>query len=167
MVICDAKIIDGKICGVEKSVKEQTFVSENEFIALTEELKDYLIYVEGSEYSSYDNSDDDRADCYSSKYPFGRYYEIAPSENSKYLLRIDGKIRGVVFFVGKGYNDVYYEPFLFDDSIKNSIRLGYSASHSSNYTYIEKVSLVKRGSNGAPEKANKISFRLHETSTFN
>lgn len=164
MVVCKAKIVDGVVAGVKNSVKHPEHITEKEFSVLEEELNDYLLYVEGTEESSYDNSDDDRAGCYSSRSPYGRYYEIKPRENSKHLLYIDGKIVGVVFYVSRGYSEVEYYPFLFDNSIKNSIMLGYSASHSSDYTYIEKVSLVKRGENGAPETARTISFHQSKTS---
>lgn len=165
MVICEAKIIDGKICEVEKSIKNPTSVSNEKFEKLVEGLDNYFLYVEGVEESGYDNSDDDRAGCSRSRWPFRYYYEIEPRENSKHLLVIDGKVAGVVFFIRKGYSDVYYKPFLFDNSITNSIRLGYSASHSSNFTYIEKVSLVKKGENGLPETGKTISFILSESST--
>ena len=45
---------------------------------------------------------------------------------------VDGKIVGVVFVVTSG-NNKYTRAFSFDGSIAQSMRLGYSASHSSNY----------------------------------
>ena len=141
MIICDGKIIDGVITGIKNSIKNPTNISEKEFLELISDLKDCLLYVEGTETSSYDDSDDDRAGSYWSQSSFGHYYEIGLRENSKHLLRIDGKIRGVVFY-----------------SIKNSMSLGYTASHSSDYTVVEKVSLVKRGEGNAPESAKVIDF---------
>lgn len=163
VVICDGTIIDGKIVGVKKSMNAPTFITEEEFLALTTELKDYLLYVEGVNTRSYDNSDDERASCSSSEYKFGHYYEIAPRENSQYLLRIDGKIRGVVFRVTYGQYDISYYPFLFDNGITNSFRMGYSASHSSEFTYVKRVSLVKRGEGNAPQTARNIDFRQNGT----
>lgn len=158
VTICDGKIIDGAITGVKKSIKHPSPISKEEFLKLTEEFKDYLLYVEGTKTSSYDNSDDERAECSSHDTPFGRFYELSPMENSEHLLRIDGKIKGVVFFIKSGSDKFEYRPFLFDNSIKNTARLGYSASHSSSFTYIEKVSLVKKGENGVPETAKTINF---------
>ena len=158
MIICDGKIIDGVITGIKKSVKNPTDMSEAEFLELISDLKDCLLYVEGSETSSYDDSDDDRAGSYWSQSAFGHYYEIGLRENSKHLLRIDGQIRGVVFYIRSGYNDVTYEPFLFDNSIKNSMTLGYTASHSSDYVTVKKVSLVRRGEGNVPESAKVIDF---------
>ena len=160
--ICDGKIIDGELVDLEKCAQKPTLISEEELEALVEEFKDYYVYVEGTETSSYDNSDDERVEDSSSEWSFGHFYELAPLENSKHLLRIDGKIRGVVFFVrnSKSYHDEYfYEAFLFDNSIKNVLSMGYSASHSSQYTYVEKVSLVRRDDPRAPKSARPINLR--------
>lgn len=163
--VCDGKIIDGTITGIKKSVKDPNTISEEDFNAFCEQIKDCLLYIEGVEESSYDNSDDDRAGCYRSRYPFGYYYELDPLADSRHLLRIDGEIRGVVFHVTRGYHDVDYYAFLFDGSIQQEICLGYSASHSSNFIYIQKVSLVKKGENGAPNSARSISFKKSRSDT--
>ena len=60
------------------------------------------------------------------------YREINPRKNAESLLMVDGKIVGVVFVVTSG-NNKYTRAFSFDVSIAQSMRLGYSASHSSNY----------------------------------
>ncbi len=159
-------VCNGEINGNTINVKKKPgVISEDTLKRVTEELKDKLLYIEGTEESRYDNSDDDRAGCYTSRHPFGYYCEIDPQNNSKHLLQIDGEIKGIVFFVTKGYYDVDYHPFLFDGSIQSGVTLGYSASHSSNYIYIEKATLVKRGENGAPENGRKISFQQSKTST--
>ena len=162
MIICEGKIIDGVLTGIKESVKNPTNINEAEFSELVAELEDCLLLVEGEETSTYDDSDDDRAGCYWSQSSFKHYYEIGLRENSKHLLRIDGKIRGVVFFVRSGYSDVTYKPFLFDNSIENSMNLGHSASHSSDYTNVKKVSLVKKGEGNAPQSAKVIDFSQSE-----
>jgi len=154
MKVLDGKIIDGKI-----KIGKLGAISNEDFKAVVERLKGYLLYVEGVEKSSYDNSDDDRGGCSSSRWPFGYYCEIDPENNSEHLLRIDGEIKGVVFYVSKGYNEFDYYPFLFDGSIQHGFSTGYSASHSSNYIDIDKVSLVKRGEKGAPEEGKRLNFR--------
>jgi len=160
MFVCDGKIIDNRI----KIINEKGIISEKELKVVAQELKDYLLYVEGINMSSYDNSDDERASCHSSKYPFGHHYELNVIENSQYLLRIDGKIVGVVFRVNTDYYKYELEGFLFDNSVKNYVSMGYSASHSSSYTDIEKVSLVRRGVNGAPSEGRRINFIQHKMS---
>ncbi|MBQ8689289.1 MAG: hypothetical protein IJ515_02880 [Clostridia bacterium] len=164
IIVCDGKISENRVI-ISKN-KHEGIISAEDFKAVVEELKDSLIYVEGVEESSYDNSDDDRAGCYSSRWPFGYYCEIDPENNSEHLLRIDGKIVGIVFFVRQGYGrDVDFYPFLFDDSIQNQMRTGYGASHSSDYIYVNKVTLVKRGENGAPESGRRIYFSKGKSDT--
>ena len=155
-----------KLCSVVTRDRiSYTSITTEEFAKLVEELKDYLIYVEGEESYSYDNSDDDRASSYSSSHKFGYYRELNPKENSEHLIFKNGKIQGVVFTVSQGYNNYEYYQFLFDGSVKQSFRLGYSASHSSQFIYVEKVSLVKRGKSGAPTEGNKIYFRCSSMDT--
>lgn len=160
--VCDGKFENGELVGVKESAKDPIGISEEKFERLTAFLKDYYLYVEGSHTSSYDNSDDERASSYSSDSKFGYYYEINPKKNSKYLLRINEEIKGVVFFVKNNRGDFTYYPYLFDGSIRHTIRLGYSASHSSSYTYIEKISLVKKDDPNAPKEAREISFQQSE-----
>ena len=163
--ICDGEMVDGKLVDLKKCAEDPIGVAEAKFERLTAFLEEHYLYVEGSTYSSYDNSDDERASCSSHESKFGRYYEIDPKSNSKYLLRlggIDGEIKGVVFHVKDNRGDVSYYPYLFDGSIKHTIRLGYSASHSSSYTYVEKVSLVKKDAPNAPKSASTIRFNQSE-----
>lgn len=161
VIICDGEIIDGEIVGVKKSVKNPTYISAEEFEMLIAEFKDCLFHVQGDGSSSYDDSDDERVECVSRHYGFSRYFEMDLWEDSQYLLRIDGKIRGVVFHITSGSN-VEYHPFLFDNSIKKTLRMGYSASHSSCFTYIERVSVVKKGENGAPDEGGNLRFAQNE-----
>ncbi len=151
--VSDGSVVDGKI--VIK--KKLSVISKEELDAICEELRDYLLFIEGVEESSYDDSDDDRAGTYWDRIPFARYYEIVPEKNSDALLRIDGKIVGFVFTVEDG-REVDKYPFLFDGSIEHYIIMGYSASHSSDYTYIKKAKLVKRGIDGTPEEARRLNF---------
>ena len=163
--VCIGKIIDGAITGIKKSVKNGDTIPYEEFSPAAELLRGSLLYVEGHEESRYDNSDDDRAGSYSSRYPFGYYCEIDPIKDSEHLLFIDGKLRGIVFFVSRDRYETDYAPFLFDGSISGWMSLGYGASHSSNYIYVERVSLVKRGEGNAPERGRSISFWQSKMST--
>ena len=131
------------------------------FEATCKELEPYLLSLEEISISSYDDSDDERVTPSSRRTVRCTYREINPRENAEYLLMIDGKIVGVVFVVRNG-NAEYTRAFSFDGSIVQSMRLGYSASHSSNFTYVDQVSLVKRGENGAPETASEARFDQHE-----
>lgn len=161
VAICDGKIIGSELVGVKESAKYPTIISAEAFEALIADLKDCLLYIQGEKTSSYDNSDDDRVESSSHSWSFGHYFEIEPWENSKHLLRINGKIRGVVFHISSG-SEVSYYAFLFDNSIKRTLRMGYSASHSSSYTYVEQVSLVKRGKKGAPETGSYLRYEQNE-----
>ena len=54
--------------------------------------------------------------------------------------------------------------FFFDGRQYQSLTLGYSASHSSCYSNIYKITLVKKGENGAPEEGGYINFSPYEKS---
>ncbi len=131
---------------------------------VAKELEGYLLKIEGSDSYSYDNSDDDRAGSYSSTTPFTTYKEINALENSKALIFVNKELKGVMFSVKSGSKYYYYRYYL-DGSIKSTIRIGYSASHSSSFIYIEKVTLVKKGENGAPTEASAVKFDLIESDT--
>ena len=131
------------------------------FEATCKELEPYLLSLEEISISSYDDSDDERVTPSSRRTVRCTYREINPRENAEYLLMIDGKIVGVVFVVRNGKAE-YTRAFSFDGSVAQSMRLGYSASHSSNFTYVDQVSLVKRGENGIPETAREARFDQHE-----
>ena len=74
---------------------------------------------------------------------------------------INDEFVGVVFVVRKGY-DKYTRAFSFDGSIAQSMRLGYYASHSSHFEYVDRVSLVKRGENGVPKTDRDANFNQSE-----
>ena len=124
-------------------------------------LDDYLLSLDSVRTSSYDNSDDERVED-SSRISYSSIYrEIKPRGNCESLLMVDNKIVGVVFVVKNG-NDKYTRAFSFDGKIAQTMRLGYSASHSSNFTYVDRVSLVKKGVNGAPTTAREANFFQNE-----
>ena len=136
-------------------------IDEKEFEKVCKELEPYLLCLEETSISSYDDSDDERVTP-SSRYTVRRTYrEINPRSNSESLLMVDGKIVGIVFVVTNG-NEKYTRAFSFDGSIAQSMRLGYSASHSSHFEYVDRVSLAKRGKNGVPEEAREARFNQNE-----
>ncbi len=151
------EVSDGRVQG-----GNQVPISLVESIA--KNLEGYLLKIEGSDYYSYDNSDDDRAGSSSSETPFVVYREINALENSKALLIVNNELKGVVFSVKSGSRCSYYRYYL-DGSVKSSIRLGYSASHSSSFKYIERVTLVRKGGNGAPTEARSVRFEFVESDT--
>ena len=86
-----------------------------------------------------------------------KYRQLNPKENANHLLLVDNKIVGVVFTVKNG-NDTYFKAFSFDGKIAQSMRLGWSASHSSQFEYVDRISLAKRGENGVPSEAKEVNF---------
>ncbi len=123
---------------------------------------EHLLKIYYSDTSSYDNSDDDRVtDSYRSSSSYV-YREVNVEQDLYGVVMKNGEITGVVFYVKNNSRDVYAEVFNFDGKPKNSMTLGYSASHSSSYTTVGRVELVKRGENGAPESAKTARFIQHE-----
>ena len=153
---------DGRILNNKIKLKK---VSEEFLKILEDEFKDYLLYIEGETSYEYDNSDDERASSYSSSTKFGYYRDLDIINNSEHLIVVNDKVIGVVFYISEGYNSYRYYEFLFDGSYKKSFSVGYSASHSSHFVYVEKVSLVKKGENGVPTTANKMTFKISSTAT--
>ena len=146
--------------------EELGFIDRSALKTVEKDFKDYLLKISYTEDTSYDNSDDDRVEDSSHSYKEVTYREIDVKRNSKALLRVNGKIAGVVFSVKESSNyppDRY--PFLFDDSEGGYMRIGYSASHSSHYLTVNRVELVIRGENGAPEKGHSITFINSHNST--
>ncbi len=129
--------------------KESVSVTASVFEPQARELEACLMKVESDATSSCDDSDDERVTPSHSSSSRAFYREIRPFENTESLLFADGKIVGVIFRVKVGSKT---EPhcFHFDGSVAESMRLGYSASHSSCFTYVERITLVRRGENGAP-----------------
>ena len=116
--------------GYLRVVRDFATMDEKQFEDVCKELEPYLLSLEEISISSYDDSDDERVTPSSRRTVRCKYREINPRENSKSLLMVDGKIVGVVFVVKNGNNE-YTRAFSFDGSIAQSMRLGYSASHSS------------------------------------
>ena len=127
---------------VDSRLKE---IDEEEFNTAVAMLEPFLLEVEYTVTSSYDNSDDDRVEDSWDRYSMTRYFEIGAKENPASMLWSNGMIIGVVFFVSDRHKEDPYA-FFFDDSVQQGFSLGYSASHSSQYSYINTVKLVARDS---------------------
>lgn len=137
-------------------------VDAAEFERFCGAIDGYLLSLESVSTRSYDDSDDERVTPTESYHKSCIYREINPRKDAKSLLMVDGKIVGVVFVVNEGKSDSYTRAFSFDGKIAQSMRLGYSASHSSSYTYVDRVSLVKKGEKGVPETAYDAKFSQSE-----
>ena len=142
--------------------KELGYFSESAHQSAKQMLDGYLLKIEKEEIRSYDNSDDDRVEPSSSQNESVSYYAIDVENNTESLLRVDGEIKGVIFRVRDNNKEEYLHAFMFDGSVQQSMRLGYSASHSSCFTIVKKVTLVKKGENGAPNSANFVKFNQSE-----
>ena len=112
--------------------KDLFLIDEQKFEAACKELEPYLLSLEEVSINSYDDSDDERVTPSKSYSVRTKYREINPKKNSESLLMVDDKIVGVVFVVTNG-NNKYSRAFSFDGKIAQSMRLGYYASHSSNF----------------------------------
>ena len=143
--------------GYLKVSKKLVPISDEKFLEVCERLKPYLLALEETATTSYDDSDDERATPSSTYTKSVRYRELNPKENAEHLLLVDDEIVGVVFTVKSG-NEVYYKAFSFDGTIAQSMRLGWSASHSSSFEYVDRVSLKERGKDGAPTAAKDANF---------
>ena len=147
--------------GYLRVVRDYATISEEQLEEVCKELEPYLLCLEETRTTSYDDSDDERVTP-SSTYTVGvKYRQLNPKENAEHLLLVDNKIIGVVFTVING-NDTYFKAFSFDGKIAQSMRLGYSASHSSCFEYVDNVSLVKKGEKGVPETAREANFSQSE-----
>ena len=160
-------VTTGSIDGTSVRCKSQLkYIPAKEAKELEAFFSEHLLKIECDNQYSYDNSDDDRASCYSSSYRSVKYGKVHLEYDSEALLYIDGELRGVVFRKrSRSGRDVDLCPFLFDGSCKGSMRLGHSASHSSDYRTVESVTLVKEGEDGAPESAGHVNFSPNEMYT--
>ena len=133
------------------------------FEEFCEFMEDYFISLDSANTSSYDDSDDERVGGETRRISYSqKIRKIDPREQSESLLMVDNKIVGVVFVVNKGKSDEYTRAFSFDGKIAQTMRLGYYASHSSSFTYVDRVSLVKKGSKEAPKEARQARFYQSE-----
>lgn len=138
-------------------VRKLVPISDEKFLEVCEKLKPYLLALEETATTSYDDSDDERVTPSQTYTKNVRYREINPKENAEHLLMVDNEIVGVVFTVKNG-NDRYFRAFSFDGKIAQSMRLGWSASHSSSFQYVDRVSLKLRGKDGTPKEAKDANF---------
>lgn len=137
-------------------------ISEEEKEKIAKFFADHLLQIYFDDESSYDNSDDERVtDSYRSS-SYCVYREVNVERDLYGLVMRDGEIKGVVFYVKDNSSNVYAKVFNFNGEPKNWMRLGYSASHSSSYTTVGRVKLVKKGVDGAPERAEEATFIQHE-----
>ena len=144
--------------------KKPIDIPPSDFEPAAKRLDGYLLKIYYTDSYSYDDSDDDRAGCYSSSSASVVYGELDPYYNSEAMIWMESEIKGVVFRVTEGREEYRYA-FLFDGSINQTMTLGYSASHSSNYIYVNRVELVKKGENGAPQRGDSISFHPGKSAT--
>ena len=96
-----------------------------------------------------------------SRYPFTKYVKVDAHQDKDVLLWRDGEIVGVVFTIRAGSSEKERR-FFFDGSVSEGFTVGYSASHSSRYTDVDRVSLVKKGENGAPVEGGYMNFSPSE-----
>lgn len=139
-------------------------IAVSELEAFAEETKDFFLKFELTETESYDDSDDDRWSCGTDIFHRTVYAELDPIKDSEALLSVEGRIVGVVFRVTpKSSHDPEEQcAFFFDGSVAQRTTLGYSASHSSRHTSVDRITLVRRGEDGAPAKGASIRFKQHE-----
>ena len=155
------------VCILPAFADEAIFLKQDEVVRLkVPAANPELSRIEYEDEYSYDNSDDERCEDSHSRYDSVCYRELDAAKNTKALLRVDGEIKGVVFRVrSTPSSEPELHPFLFDGSYSCSMTVGYSASHSSNFLTVCKVTLVKRGTDGAPETGGYINFEPGKLST--
>ena len=150
--------------GVFGTKKKPIEIPRAEFEPAAKRLEGYLLKISYSDSYSYDNSDDDRAGFYTNSSSSVVYGRLDPYTNSEAMIWMDGEIKGIVFRVTEDREEYRYA-FFFDGSIRQTMTLGYSASHSSNYIYVNGVSLVEKGKEGAPQDGKSVSFHPGKHST--
>lgn len=116
-----------------------------------------LLKIYFQDQRSYDNSDDERAEESFSRSNSYVYREINVEQDLYGLVMQDEEIVGVVFYVKDGSEETA-KVFYFTGKPKNSMWLGYSASHSSSWTIVCGVELVNKGEKGAPTEAKEATF---------
>ena len=141
----------------DRKSKDIKTISDTEREKIAKLFSEHLLKVHYKESDGYDSSDDDRAGEYYGAYATSVYRSVDVERDVKGLVMHNGEITGVVFYVKDG-NDVWANVFYFNNEPKNTMKTGYSASHSYNYITVFKVELVKKGENGAPMDADSISF---------
>ena len=87
---------------VFRVVRDLHPVATDVFEEFCKYMEDYLLSLDSTSTSSYDDSDDERV-VPSSRISYSHIYrELNPRKNSESLLMVDNKIVGVVFVVNKG-----------------------------------------------------------------
>lgn len=119
---------------------------------------EHLLKIYYTDESSYDNSDDDRAsDSYHSSRTYV-YRQVNVKQDLFGIVMNGDEVVGIAYYVNNNRRDTYVYVFYFSNNPKSTMTLGYSASHSSNFTTVYKVELVKKGENNVPTQAKEMSF---------
>ncbi len=148
--------------GLFKHGRDCASVSQEEKAKIVAFFSEHLVKIYYGDERSYDNSDDERVtDSYSSSSSYV-YRSVDTKQDLYGVVMKNGEITGIVFYVKNNSRDVYAKVFNFSGKPKNSMTLGYSASHSSSYTTVYRVELVKRGEGDAPTEASReVRFIQH------
>ena len=126
-------------------------------------FSNYLLRIDVSDYSSYDSSDDDRASDSTYRSSSTVYRDLDIFNYSKMLVVIEEELVGIVIEVHHMCrDDNSMNIFTFDGKIQENISVGYSASHSSQYFYINKIALVKKGVDGVPNDAPILTWMVDD-----
>jgi len=133
-------------------------ISRAEKDKVAEYFRDKLIKIYFEDGRSYDNSDDERAKDSFRRTSSYVYRTVDVGQDLYGLVWNNGEIIGVVFYVTNTRGDADANVFYFSGHPQTSMTLGYSASHSSSYTTVCGVELVKKGEDGAPEDAKQARF---------
>lgn len=155
-------------------INNHTFVLYGEPVQIQEGIiKDFekmmerkLLCFSVNHDTTHDDSDDSRATCGSSSDSSVRYREFTPSKHLKDLIVYENKIIGVVLSTsdhnGYSFHDV---PYSFYGDFGGD-QFGYSASHSSSWYYVSSFTLVNKGENGAPNKAEELGEKIYDQDSF-
>ena len=136
-------------------------VSAEEKQRIKELFATHLLKIYYTDSYGYDNSDDDRSeDAYYSSASYV-YRTVNLAQDLYGVAMCNGEAVGVVFYVKDDRGDAYASVFYFSGRPRTSVTMGYSASHSSSYTTVCRVELVRRGENGVPEDAPEARFIQH------
>ena len=134
-------------------------VSEEEKEKIASFFADHVLKIFYDDEWGYDSSDDDRAGEASYSNSSYVYRKVNTEQDLYGVIYKDGEIKGVAFYVKDNSRNVTVAVFNFNGVPKTTMRLGYSASHSSSFTYVKRVMCVKKGENGVPTNVdNEANF---------
>ena len=145
--------------------KDIKCITAEEKEKITKLFSEHLLKIHYKETDSYDSSDDDRAGDYYGAYATYTYRSVDVDHGVEGLVMHNGEIVGVVFYVHYGNDEVWAYVFYFSNEPRNAMKTGYSTSHSSSYTTVFRVELVKKGENGVPMDAPSISTKKGQRDT--